>query len=467
MRLEGTPDDCGYLAGLVEPQRRLERRAQRGRAVAVAVEVQSAADVATVLEAAAATGATVHAVRGRAGEDEALNALLDDVDGAVGEATVALRVSGSGQPVLLRPPAGDEPATAGGAGARRGAPTRPDPPRASERIRTTPRGRLILAIALVAALPALIVVLAALVIHRPEPVAAPAPVATAPRSLPGDRGAPAVAWDPTTRRLVLTTGSGREAADRGELLDDTWTWDGSWHPAPPGEAPPARVGAAMTSDPATRSLLLTGGFGSGGSGPLDDTWLWDGTRWTARATATQPASATLPALATDQRGPVLLTSQAAARGTSTTWRWNGDDWSALTIASPPLRSTAVMATDGTGGTLVLVEAGENGGGQTWTFDGAAWSVRAAAGPEAYDPLTAALAWDPTDRRLLLVDLGPGGTTRARAWVDGRWIQAPAAAPPGHPVALVTDTSSGRLLALEADGMGNLQVLVRSAGGWRP
>ena len=67
--------------------------------------------------------------------------------------------------------------------------------------------------------------------------------------------------------------------------DDTWVWDGStWIQAHPDSSPPARGGEAfggnMVYDAALGVDVLYSGIGAAPSGQvLGDTWTWDGGRW--------------------------------------------------------------------------------------------------------------------------------------------------------------------------------------------
>src|SRR2546430_6822932 len=75
----------------------------------------------------------------------------------------------------------------------------------------------------------------------------------------------------------------------------------------PGSGPPARMGAAMTYDAATKAVVLFGGTRGDGSPPLDDTWTWDGCRWTQAKPATSPPGRSFGNLASDpSSGKVIL-----------------------------------------------------------------------------------------------------------------------------------------------------------------
>ena len=149
-------------------------------------------------------------------------------------------------------------------------------------------------------------------------------------------------------------------ASGSRVLNDTWLWDGhGWSQANPVASPPARQGAVMSYDPATKQILLFGGTqprtGAGGIA-LDDTWTYDGTTWTQRHPAHQPPWSSGMAMSYDPRSQsvLLLTLPSVhpnidvSPGTYTrrgpepfgTWRWAGTDWNEIATPSAPLFSTS-------------------------------------------------------------------------------------------------------------------------------
>jgi N-acetylneuraminic acid mutarotase len=99
---------------------------------------------------------------------------------------------------------------------------------------------------------------------------------------PSSRSGASMAYDPTSRRLILFGGS--PAPEESESLDlgDTWTYDpsaDSWAELrPAGPVPPARSNASMVYEPSGARLLLFGGqaFREDGTARyLDDTWAYD------------------------------------------------------------------------------------------------------------------------------------------------------------------------------------------------
>ena len=114
-------------------------------------------------------------------------------------------------------------------------------------------------------------------------------------------------YDSDSRTVVLFGGL---QAD-GALSNDTWVWNGStWmdYPGSEVQAPPAREMASMAFDPKLHQLILFGGEGAGGQ-LLSDTWAWNGASWydeTGRFAGPGPGARADAAMAYDGRGDLLL-----------------------------------------------------------------------------------------------------------------------------------------------------------------
>jgi hypothetical protein len=91
---------------------------------------------------------------------------------------------------------------------------------------------------------------------------------------PAGRSAPAMAYDAERREIVLFGG----IDDTGQLLADTWLWNGSGWRRAEVEGPPARYDTVMAFDAARRVVVLFGGDRE--AELLGDTWEWDGSQWT-------------------------------------------------------------------------------------------------------------------------------------------------------------------------------------------
>jgi hypothetical protein len=97
---------------------------------------------------------------------------------------------------------------------------------------------------------------------------------------PGARTNAAMAYDAATGNVVLFGGYTSKGARA-----DTWTWNGTtWTRQSPATSPPARGEAQMAYDAATGTAVMFGGVGTFGANDLlDDTWTWNGTTWTQPA----------------------------------------------------------------------------------------------------------------------------------------------------------------------------------------
>ncbi len=86
-----------------------------------------------------------------------------------------------------------------------------------------------------------------------------------------------MAYDAARGRVVLFGGA---RADNGSASDETWLFDGTtWEKASPsGEAPSARTGQCMAYDSDRRLVIMVGGRIDGGD-LLNETWLWNGASW--------------------------------------------------------------------------------------------------------------------------------------------------------------------------------------------
>jgi eukaryotic-like serine/threonine-protein kinase len=200
-----------------------------------------------------------------------------------------------------------------------------------------------------------------------------------PATSPPARYDASMAYDPATRELVLFGGFG--ADDNSNNLNDTWTWNGTtWTQQHPGASPPVRVNAGLAYDPANGGLVLFGGtapapFGQPApvSAFLADTWIWNGTTWTQQHLAASPPARVAANLVYDQaaRKDILFGGTGSNGSNSNeTWAWDGHTWTQVTTsASPPPRGAAAMAYDGATERVVLF-SGWDGFEQpdTWNLD---------------------------------------------------------------------------------------------------
>ena len=178
-----------------------------------------------------------------------------------------------------------------------------------------------------------------------------------PANRPSARAGAAMAYD-ERHGVVVLFGGATYTGDRFSPTDDTWLWDGAnWNRMTPPSSPSARIGATMTYDPGSRSVILFGGATvSGGPQPsLHDTWSWDGEGWTELQPSISPPGRSHTFTASIADGLLLFSGGADNGGIlSDTWIWDGANWAELHVpSSPPGRWGHTMAFDSGRRTLVL------------------------------------------------------------------------------------------------------------------
>jgi hypothetical protein len=236
-------------------------------------------------------------------------------------------------------------------------------------------------------------------------------------------------------------------------------------PAPthctPGGSPPARMGAAMTYDAATKTVVLFGGTRGDGSAPFDDTWTWDGCHWTQAKPATSPPGRSFGAMAFDANsGKVILFGGGAANADplrNDMWSWDGRIWHEERPSPMPVHVDEVRTVfDTVNRNLVLFGMG---GPRfetpvTWSWNGTAWTERhpAKSPPPLYGY---GLAFGAKSGIVLFGGYEALDTYRAETWVwDGdQWSRRqPRISPRGGPVFMVHEDTRQDIVLLEDNGM---------------
>jgi hypothetical protein len=299
---------------------------------------------------------------------------------------------------------------------------------------------------------------------------APAWSQQTPATSPPARAFAAMAYDAGTNQVVLFGGQGSSGN-----LNDTWTWNGTtWTQMSPATSPPARDVAAMAYDANSGQVVLFGGLkNSGGSGNLlNDTWTWNGSTWIQQTPATSPEARFSATMAYDaSSGQVVLFGGEAftANGVDfvgDTWTWNGTTWTQQTPAmSPPARGYAVMAYDATSGQELLFGGESNGTGfpflnDTWTWNGTTWTQLS---PATSPPLTgqAVMAYDANSgQELLFGGVNSGGTNvlgDTWTWDGTTWTQqTPVTSPEVRfSAAMAYDASSGQVVLFGGEGTSSI------------
>lgn len=117
---------------------------------------------------------------------------------------------------------------------------------------------------------------------------APTPIANpANGNAPPARVGAAVGFDPISRTLLMfggaaATDTNLSTGHPATRLDETWSWDGQkWTQLHPKQSPPGLFGARMVTDPNTQRVLLVSGAGDSAGSALAQagTWEWDGQTW--------------------------------------------------------------------------------------------------------------------------------------------------------------------------------------------
>jgi hypothetical protein len=304
--------------------------------------------------------------------------------------------------------------------------------------------------------------------HAPATVPAkPAPAA--PATALGAR----VAYDPVHHQAVLFGGVGQ--------YSDTWVWTpgGVWFLAHPQTSPPGRFAEALAWDPTTNRVLLFGGRLQNGDLP-SDTWAWDGTTWTqlsSPATPSPPPGDEFPGLAYDPRfNQMVLVTRRPDSGGAETWVWSAGGWSGPRDLDILPGSSPTMAFDDRTQTVLLLTsapAGSPGSAvQTWSWDGSGvWRLlpTAHAPPLGFDT---GLVRDPVSGQLVLLaqtvpPSSPPAPLQTWSWDGHDWAQLNAVPPnrtsePVNVAAIVSDSVDSTILAF---GSLSLQSTSRFDATW--
>ncbi len=153
-----------------------------------------------------------------------------------------------------------------------------------------------------------------------------------------------LAYDEATRQIALFGGND---ANSGGAQAGLWVSDARdcLSPAAAGNGPAARAWASMAYDPTTRLLVLWGGTGSRGG-----VWSWDGRSWTRHAAGGPPARQAAMLAWDGHSGKMLLFGGWDGSATDSNESWELDTahwtWTRLTPAHlPPARHGAEMQWD--------------------------------------------------------------------------------------------------------------------------
>jgi hypothetical protein len=257
-----------------------------------------------------------------------------------------------------------------------------------------------------------------------------------PSTIPAARSMTVMVYD-RARHVTLMYG-GRDAVGGtvrcGELgqwfcSDDTWTWNGvDWTQFHPATSPPPFV-PTMTYDESSNVALLYNFMGS-----VPGTWSWDGASWTLQASGPSnpdPGRAT-PVMAFDPatRHVVIFGGFSQGGNASTMWSWTGHGWTSLGIDAPIPRLGGIAAPDADRKVLVTYQnpnflstspPGSLTAAQTWTWDGSRWTQ---LHPSHEPAVSGVMFADPKSDRVLLwgTDFTNGNAMQFWAWDGADWKQ---------------------------------------------
>ena len=253
---------------------------------------------------------------------------------------------------------------------------------------------------------------------------------------PPARSSAAMAFDAARGQVVMFGG---RAAD-GQLLGDTWTWDGgSWTQQHPAVSPSPRSQSVMAFDAAHGVVLLYGGFAPGaGPDTSRQTWTWDGSNWHQMTTAHSPAAT--GEMAYDAKRNQVIFVGAASFGGGVVHA----------IPAPPAVAPAHPGTAPTPGLVIaptpLIMKPVTTEVETWTWTGSDWKQLAPHTTPSGAPSLGSLAWDGASHRLTLLTsdngrpmCGGGGEQVGTAIGE---VQAQAGAAASAAAGAVTHGSAG-------------------------
>ena len=221
------------------------------------------------------------------------------------------------------------------------------------------------------------------------------PFVETPGRRPGPRWGHVLVHDPLRERLLLFGG----APGSGQLLGDTWTFDGQRWKHHLVDGPPPRAFAAAAFHPGRGTIVLHGGRAADRRARAD-TWEWDGSAW-REIGSNRPYAADHHVLVHLPESDELLAFGGwnGEDVTGETWAFDGS-WRRVASGGPPARAAFGLAHDAARGTVCLYGGLWIDGqyADVWEWQDGAW--RAASGPYANSSLDHhALVFDPVRGRV--------------------------------------------------------------------
>lgn len=262
-----------------------------------------------------------------------------------------------------------------------------------------------------------------------SPSATPAAQAVSALNPPTSRGAFAAGYDPATRTVVIEGGFPAAPTAASAVTTETWSWDGlRWTRLADG---PAVGNASLTPDPVSGHLLLVGGDDPRpGQVVISQTgmWSWNGSSWSH--VADNPAEGGVSQAATDPVHKQVLISATGPTG-----------------ACPPGECPQTPAPY------------QQYGHYVW--DGTRWAAAATDFSDYYGSTDAAMGFDPISSRVIQ----QGGSSQATfdttlAWNGTAWSVLHAdtgGAEPTGPLFGTAATDGSALMMLGDPKTGNRSI----------
>lgn len=211
-----------------------------------------------------------------------------------------------------------------------------------------------------------------------------------------------IVFDPTKPRPRAAHGMAYHAGDQavymfggtlgnaGPATDEMWKWQGAeWIQVTAPTQPSPRYSHGMVYDSRRNRLVVFGGSHDGDL--LSDTWEYDGVTWT-QVPVSGPSPRFEFAMVYDEtRGRTVLFGGSVSGSSSVpmlgdTWEYDGQSWTLVSEAGPPPRQGAAAAYDSARGIMVVRGGIGTADGQfvlfddAWSWDGAAWRLVTDVGP---------------------------------------------------------------------------------------
>jgi N-acetylneuraminic acid mutarotase len=245
-------------------------------------------------------------------------------------------------------------------------------------------------------------------------------------TLPPARASQAMAYDPVTKKLIVFGGY-----DGTTYYNDTWAYDvadNTWTAlTPSGVAPAARQGHSLVYDPASKKMILFGGYS--GTAQFNDTWAYDPARnsWTdLKPAGALPAVRDSQAMSYDPNNKVIVLFGGWSVTTqfSDTWAYDPDEnaWTELTPSgtSPAARALAQMVYDPSIEKTILFGGGTSSAtfNDAWMFDFAqhSWTPAATAGDPPAARAGHATVYDSSGKQMVLF----GGSDGVGNYFNDLW-----------------------------------------------